>query len=144
MARRSDARRLVLQMLYLVDQNPEADMHWIRESIQQQLKDEDVSDFAWDLLKGVREHCPDIDAGITAVAENWRIERMAPTDRNAIRMGYYEVVHVGTPIAVVLNEIIELAREFGTEHSPSFVNGILDKLTSTLQQEASGNRDTGQ
>lgn len=53
---------------------------------------------------------------------------MAPTDRNVLRMGLYEMTRMGTPAAVVIDESIEIAREFGTENSSSFVNGILDKL----------------
>lgn len=130
MAGRTDARRCALQMLYLTDQNPDADVHWIRASMQEMLSDEALTDFAWRLFTGVRECIGDIDQRITAVAQNWRIDRMAPTDRSVIRMGCYEMQHVGTPAAVVLDESIELAREFGTENSSSFVNGILDRLAA--------------
>ena len=129
MPRRSDARKCVLQMLYLTDQNPDVDIHWVRTNVEEQLSEDVLIDFAWKLFTGVREQCPSIDERITGVATNWRIDRMAPTDRNVIRLGVYELENIGTPIAVVLNECIELAREFGTEHSPSFVNGILDKLS---------------
>ena len=130
MPRRSDARKSVLQMLFLVDQNPDADLHWIRNSIEEQLDDEVLIDFAWSLFTGVRENREAIDERITAVFDHWKIERMAPTDRNVIRIGIFEIDRIGTPAAVVLNEAVELAREFGTEHSSSFVNGILDKLAS--------------
>ncbi|MFY9254954.1 MAG: transcription antitermination factor NusB [Fuerstiella sp.] len=130
MPRRSDARKSVLQMLFLVDQNPDADLHWIRNSIEEQLDDEVLIDFAWSLFTGVRENREAIDERITAVSDHWKIERMAPTDRNVIRIGIFEIDRIGTPAAVVLNEAVELAREFGTEHSSSFVNGILDKLAS--------------
>ena len=53
---------------------------------------------------------------------------MPPTDRNVLRMGLYEMTKMGTPAAVAIDEAIEIAREFGTENSSSFVNGILDKL----------------
>ena len=130
MPRRSDARKSVLQMLFLVDQNPDADLHWIRNSIEEQLDDEVLIDFAWSLFTGVRENREAIDERITAVSDHWKIERMAPTDRNVIRICIFEIDRIGTPAAVVLNEAVELAREFGTEHSSSFVNGILDKLAS--------------
>ena len=127
---RSDARRCVLQMLYLTDQNPDADIHWIRSSLEEELNDAELTHFAWRLFSGVREHKEDLDNQITAVASNWRIDRMAPTDRSVIRLGCFEIQHVGTPAAVVLNEAVELAREFGTENSSSFVNGILDRLST--------------
>jgi len=133
MAGRSDARKCVLQMLFMVDQNPDADLHWIRNSVEEQLEDEVLIDFAWSLFTGVREHRVAIDERITAISDHWRIERMAPTDRNVIRIGIFEIDKIGTPSAVVLNEAVELAREFGTEHSSAFVNGILDKLASQSQ-----------
>lgn len=127
---RSDARRCVLQMLYLTDQNPDADVHWIRNSMDEQLGEPLLADFAWQLFTGVREHQAALDQQITAVAANWSLDRMAPTDRSVIRLGCYEMQHVGTPAAVVLDEAVELAREFGTQNSSSFVNGILDRLTT--------------
>ncbi|MCA9085837.1 MAG: transcription antitermination factor NusB [Planctomycetaceae bacterium] len=130
MPRRSDARRVVLQMLYLIDQNPDADVRRVRESIEEELKRDDLVDFAWAVFLGVRDRREDLDQRIRKAAHNWRIERMAPTDRNIIRMGIYEIEFVQTPAPVVLNEMIELAREFGTENSPAFVNGILDRLNS--------------
>lgn len=128
MAGRNDARRCVLQMLYLIDQNADADIHWIKENIETELQDSKLHDFAWQLFTGIREQRPSIDEQITSVAQNWRIDRMSPTDRNILRMGIHEMQVVKTPPAVVLNESVELAREFGTENSASFVNGILDKL----------------
>lgn len=141
MAGRSDARKCVLQMLFLVDQNPDADLHWIRNSVEEQLNDETLVNFAWSLFTGVREQRDAIDEKITAVSDHWRIDRMAPTDRNVIRIGIFEIEKIGTPSAVVLNEAVELAREFGTEHSSAFVNGILDKL-ATQGQKPAGAVDT--
>lgn len=132
MPRRADARKCVLQMLYLIDQNPDADIRRIRDTVEETLTDDTLVDFAWSLFIGVRERCADIDSRITAVAANWRLDRMAPTDRNVIRMGLFEIEYIGTPAAVVLNECIELARQFGAENSPAFVNGILDKLSDQL------------
>ena len=69
-----------------------------------------------------------LDARISAAAENWTLARMAPTDRNALRLGAYELLFTNTPHRVVIDETIELARRFGTAQSPQFVNGILDRL----------------
>lgn len=131
MSGRSDARKCVLQMLYVVDQNPDVDVHWVRSNVEERLSDDVLIDFAWSLYTGVREQQTLIDERITGVAANWRIDRMAPTDRNVIRMGIFEMEQVGTPAAVVLNECIEMAREFGAENSPAFVNGILDKFVAS-------------
>ncbi|HEV3443425.1 MAG TPA: transcription antitermination factor NusB, partial [Gemmataceae bacterium] len=74
-------------------------------------------------------HLAEIDERLTAAAENWRLPRMATVDRNVLRIGAYELLFVPeTPPAVALDEAIELARRYGSADSPSFVNGVLDKL----------------
>jgi transcription antitermination protein NusB len=142
MPRRFDARKCVLQMLYLLDQNSDANLQTIRATVEQDLENEELIEFAWRLITGVRESQDDLDRQISGVAQNWRIDRMAPTDRNAIRAGLFEMQQLGTPAAVVLNEAIELARTFGTEHSASFVNGILDKLKPEQTSEAPTGEET--
>ena len=128
MAGRSEARRFVLQMLYLVDQNPEADLDRVQTELRKEFTDPALRDFSWALITGVVAAREELDELIRKTATNWRLERMAPTDRNVLRLGIYEMTKYGTPAAVVIDEAIEIAREFGTEHSGSFVNGILDKL----------------
>jgi len=128
MAGRSEARRFALQMLYLLDQNPEADKDRVQIELRRQFIEEPLRQFTWSLISGVIAARDELDEIICRTATNWRLERMAPTDRNVLRMGLYEMTKMGTPAAVVIDESIEIAREFGTENSSSFVNGILDKL----------------
>lgn len=128
MAGRSEARRFALQMLYLLDQNPEADKDRVQIELRRQFIEEPLRQFTWSLISGVVASRDELDDVICRTATNWRLDRMAPTDRNVLRMGLYEMTKMGTPAAVVINESIEIAREFGTENSSSFVNGILDKL----------------
>jgi N utilization substance protein B len=128
MAGRSEARRFALQMLYLLDQNPEADKDRVQVDLRRQFIEEPLRQFTWSLISGVVASRDELDEIICRTATNWRLERMAPTDRNVLRMGLYEMTKMGTPAAVVIDESIEIAREFGTENSSSFVNGILDKL----------------
>jgi N utilization substance protein B len=128
MARRSKAREVAVQMLYQIDLNPEAELRSVRAMVDESLDDPDLRDFAWRLFIGVREARPMLDERIQAVAENWSLKRMAPTDRNVLRLGLYELLNTETPHRVVLDEAIELARIFGTAQSAQFVNGILDKL----------------
>lgn len=128
MAGRSDARRFVLQMLYLVDQNPDTDLDRVQIELRKEFTDPTLREFAWSLIAGVTAARSELDEVISRTATNWRLDRMAPTDRNVLRLGLFEMTKLGTPAAVVIDESIEIAREFGTEHSSSFVNGILDKL----------------
>lgn len=90
--------------------------------------------FAWELFSGVMEYKQQLDQEIMRVAENWSLKRMAVTDRNILRLGAFELIHTDTPSAVVIDEAVELAREFGSAQSSQFVNGILDKLINRPDQ----------
>ena len=86
-------------------------------------------EFAQELAEGVVEHQEEIDRLIQKYSQNWRLERMNVTDRNILRLATYELLYrPDIPPKVSLNEAIELAKEFGTEDSPAFVNGILDAV----------------
>ncbi|WP_050727480.1 transcription antitermination factor NusB [Vulgatibacter incomptus] len=87
-----------------------------------------ASSFAEELIRGVIENRASLDAAIQAQSESWRVERMAKVDRNVLRLGAFELLHTDTPGRVVINEAVEIARTFGAEGSPAFVNGILDKV----------------
>jgi N utilization substance protein B len=128
MARRSKARAIAIQMLYQIDVNSDVDVETVRHMVHEQLKEGPLRDFCWQLFVGVMEYRLQLDERITSVAENWTIDRMAPTDRNVLRLGAFELLHTETPHRVVIDEAIELARKFGTAQSSPFVNGLLDKL----------------
>lgn len=128
MARRSKAREIALQMLFQVDLNPDVDGRTVRAMIAERLPDEDLQAFAWQLFAGVMEYRAQLDEQIQAVAHNWKLSRMAATDRNCLRQGAFELLYTDTPHRVVIDESLELARKFGSEQSAQFVNGILDKL----------------
>ncbi len=80
------------------------------------------------LARGTRAHLEEIDQLIAGVAEHWTIERMATVDRNILRMAIYELMSTTTPVGVVINEAVELAKQYSTEESGHFVNGMLGKL----------------
>jgi transcription antitermination protein NusB len=128
MARRTKAREVVVQMLYLRDLNPDVAAEDVRALLDDQIRGRELREFAWRLFVGVMEWRPQLDDRIQAAAENWALARMAPTDRNVLRLGAYELLNTDTPHRVVLDEAIELAKRFGAEQSPQFVNGVLDRL----------------
>ena len=130
MGRRSKARQIVLQMLYEADVNSDIDPDSVRASIEERLNDEKNSQFAWSLFAGVMEMRPALDQQLEEAAENWTLSRMAPTDRNALRIGAFELLHSDTPDRVAIDEALELAKKFGSKQSSQFVNGILDKFIS--------------
>jgi transcription antitermination protein NusB len=128
MSRRSKAREVVVQMLYQLDVNPDVPMDIVRDQVWERMEDEPLARFAWQLLSGVLRDKTRLDASIEALAANWSLKRMAPTDRNVLRLGAYELSETETPPGVVIDEAVELAKRFGAAQSPQFVNGILDRL----------------
>lgn len=90
-------------------------------------------DFARQLALSVAASREELDELIRAHALRWRLERMAAVDRNILRLAAFELMKTDTPTGVVLDEAVELARRFGDDPSPAFVNGILDALARSLR-----------
>lgn len=80
------------------------------------------------LVRGASEHASDIDRRITEKSEHWRLERMPAVDRNILRLAVYEMTDLATPAPVVIDEALELARQFSGDESVSFINGVLDAV----------------
>lgn len=81
------------------------------------------------LIEFVYEYSPEIDELIEGASLNWKMSRMCSIDRALLRLGVAELALGRTPRKVVINEAIDLAKEYGTEHSGRFINGILDKVS---------------
>jgi transcription antitermination protein NusB len=133
MTRRSRAREVALQLLYQRDLNPHVARPVIERFAADRLHDSELTPYCLGLYDGVVGHAGDIDDRLSAVAENWRLPRMPAVDRNVLRLGAYELLyHSETPPPVALVEAIELARRYGSADSPSFVNGVLDRLRQVV------------
>lgn len=132
MTRRSRAREVALQTLHDMEFNPDGPAgdrsRFRRRFLQGRLRSAPLVDFATMLVDGVSRHRTEIDALLDARSTNWRVSRMAATDRNVLRIAAYEILHTETPGAVVVDEAIELARRYGTDASAKFVAGILGGL----------------
>ena len=90
--------------------------------------------FTVELVNGVSEHRGELDEQIDALTPDWPLERMPKLDLAVLRLGAFELIHrSSTPVAVVIDEAVELAKRFSTEDSSSFVNGVLDRLAKGLQ-----------
>jgi N utilization substance protein B len=137
MTRRSRAREVALQLLYQRDLNPRVDRKTIERFVRDRLRDPALEPFTLGLYDGVNAQGEDIDRRLSEAAENWRLSRMAAVDRNVLRLGAYELLSTPeTPANVALDEAIELARRYGSEGSPAFVNGVLDKLRRSASPPA--------
>lgn len=139
---RRHSRRAALQVLYAADLGKKArsgeppGVPDVFERVADHFEfHEGARDFADELVRGVDAHCAELDARIAVHARNWRVERMAAVDRNVLRIATFELVHTATPDRVVIDEAIELARDFGSDRSPAFVNGVLDAIARDLREE---------
>jgi N utilization substance protein B len=139
MTRRSRGREVALQVLYQVEQNPSVPHEEVCRFIERRLLgDRRLSEFTKGLIAGVRENQARIDSLISAVAENWRLDRMAAIDRNILRLGAFEMLFCReVPARVAINEALELAKRYSTAQSSRFVNGILDRVLQLQVPEPS-------
>ncbi len=138
MSKRSKARELAFQFLYQDDFNKRV-LPAIGDSmLESRLKRPELIEFARDLIAGVRRNRDELDRRIAESAKNWSLERMAATDRCALRLGAYEMLYGDTPAAVAIDEAIELAKRFGTAQSAHFVNGVLDQVRKAKEEGTKG------
>ncbi len=127
--KRREAREIVLRVLYQSEIG-EFDMQAsLRQVLEEIMPREEVANYAALVMKHISEHGPEIDAAISAVSTHWRIERMAVTDKNILRLAVAEMLFSSdVPPRVAIDEAIELAKKYGDESSGRFVNGILDAV----------------
>ena len=126
---RTRARSLALQVLYEVDvaNHPPGDIYKLR--LEETPLSDDLSEFARQIIFGVLPLTSTLDQIIAKYAPEWPLDQIAAIDRNILRMALWEfAVSHDTPIKVAINEAVELARQFGSDAAPRFVNGVLGAL----------------
>ncbi|WP_052850824.1 transcription antitermination factor NusB [Streptomyces avicenniae] len=132
MAARSKARKRALQILFEADQRAAAPTEVLAGWVALARGDErqpPVSEYTRTLVEGYEPRAERIDELIAQYAVSWPLDRMPVVDRNILRLAAYELIwEDDTPDAVVLDEAVQLAREFSTDESPAFVNGLLGRL----------------
>jgi N utilization substance protein B len=138
-APRQRSRQVALQVLYAADvggggraSSPSVD-EVFEQAAQNFELPEGTRAFAKELVSGVASAGEELDALLACHTRNWKVPRMAAVDRNILRLGAYELTHTDTPTSVILDEAIELARRFGAEPSPGFVNGVLDAVARQVR-----------
>lgn len=132
MRKRSRSRELALKALYLLDLGDWDHEGALEEILSVEPKTPGAEIYARALLGGVLGHREEIDGSIQEAAENWDLPRMPVMDRNALRIGVYEMIfQEDVPPKVAMDEAIEMAKRFGSKESGAFVNGILDRIART-------------
>ena len=81
--------------------------------------------FTRELAAGVEAHLQELDATISRHARGWELERLAPLDRNLMRVALFEIEHTDVPVEVAIDEAVEIAKEYCGADAPGFVNGVL-------------------
>jgi N utilization substance protein B len=134
--KRRDIRKLAMQLLYQIDLSGGAD----REALLQMLGEWDHApaspeqrEAAVDLALGAWRNREAADGHIAELAPDWPSHRQPPVDRAILRLGYHEMTTGHAPSSVAINEAVELAKRYCGEHSPSFINGVLDKLAKRIE-----------
>lgn len=133
MATRQLARSVVLQSLYEWDfYNKKEDLTKVLErNLLEFAPGIDEPDFAWRLMKGIIDHLEDLDVVISRAAPDWPVEQIAIIDRNALRIGLYELMYADpeeVPPKVAINEAIEISKNYGGPNSGKFINGVLGTI----------------
>ena len=138
-AKRTKSRERALQALYQIDvAATDLDEALARFWRSFEPVEREVRETAEGLVRGVAAHRREIDEAIEAVSVNWRLDRMAKVDRNVLRIAIYEFSISGlTPTKVAINEAVELAKTFGSDNSPKFINGVLGTIN---QAKAKGHQ----
>ncbi|MGM9569066.1 MAG: transcription antitermination factor NusB [Phascolarctobacterium sp.] len=126
------AREVALQSLFQIDFNSCEAEAAVEASLTEHEEDNapKARDYALTLVQGVLANKEAIDERLSQYAIDWTVERMPATDRNILRVAVYEMLFAAETVAagVAINEAVEVAKAYGTEESPRFVNGVLGKL----------------
>ncbi|MEU6981771.1 MULTISPECIES: transcription antitermination factor NusB [unclassified Streptomyces] len=132
MAARSKARRRAFQILFEADQRGTSVQEVLADQVRLARSEEHqppVNEFTMQLVEGYASYVARIDELIATYAVDWDLDRMPAADRNIVRLGAYELIwEDGTPDAVAIDEAVQLAKEFSTDESPTFVNGLLGRF----------------
>ena len=102
-----------------------------KEQVSDRQNQDEIFDFANELVTGVLANQIEIDEILAGVAQNWTIDRMPALDKAILRVGIYEIAYSDTPSEVAISEAVDLAQELSTEDSPAFINGVLATVSET-------------
>ena len=134
---RSLAREIAMKMLYAASLGGEESMNEVLEQSEQAdtLSGSDKT-FLENLVYGVQTRQEELDGVIGQYAQGWALNRLAKVDLTILRMAVYEMLYMPEiPVGATVNEAVELAKRFGEEKSPGFINGILGSVARARQNE---------
>ena len=130
MKARTRARGIALQALYEIDMANHPAGKVLENRLAEDTLNDELQDFIRQIVAGVVPIREDLDFVIAKYAPEWPLEQIAAIDRNILRIAVWELAVIGdTPIKVIINEAVELAKLYGSDSAPRFINGVLGSLT---------------
>ena len=134
MSSRSKARKRAIDAIYAADlrkESPETLLAATALQTMDRQNQDAIFSYAREIVAGVIEHHSEIDDLLETYSEGWSIERMPNVDRAILRVGIWEILYTDTPNGVVVNEAVDVAKEYSTEESGGFINGLLSRVAGT-------------
>ena len=139
MGRRRQSREAALKLLYALDITRADVKEVVRTPWAEALMSDNIRDFTTTLVTGVIQCRDEIDAFIQECSTNWSLERIGLVERNILRFAIYELCFLpDIPPNVTINEAVEVAKKYGTEEAPAFINGILDRIKHAVGPRLGG------
>lgn len=133
MGRRRRGRETALKLLYAADVTQDLMEDLLQSAWVEALAPDGVREFAAVLVLGVTHHRDEIDAMVQEWSMNWSLERIGIIERNILRFAIYELLFLpDIPPNVTINEAVEVAKRYGTNEAPAFINGILDRIKQEI------------
>jgi N utilization substance protein B len=135
MKSRTKARGIALQVLYEYDLTGHPVGEVMENRFSEAQLDDILQDFVREIVKGVHPRIEKIDLVISTFAPDWPLDQVASIDRNIIRIALWEFA-IGklTPVKVAINEAVELAKIYGSDSTPRFINGVLGSLVENIHE----------
>lgn len=129
MKARTRARGIALQALYEIDMVDHAPVQVLQERLEDEPQSNELAEFVRQILFGVLPLRSSLDVVIAKYAPEWPLDQIAAVDRNILRIAVWEFAGSrATPVKVAINEAVELAKAYGSDSAPRFVNGVLGSL----------------
>jgi transcription antitermination protein NusB len=128
MATRRQVREAVVSILYSSDMGNKSTPSAIGIMLEEKKIRNKQKEFALELVDGIERFQTQLDEKIVAVLKEWEWDRVGSIERSILRLGAYEIVYSEADRAVIINEAVEIAKLFGAENAPRFINGILDAI----------------
>ncbi|MDD5604312.1 MAG: transcription antitermination factor NusB [Dehalococcoidales bacterium] len=133
---RRKARSLTLQALYEIDLAGHTGDLVANSVLDGAGLSKDNEDFVREIVAGITNNREQLDGYITRFAPAWPLTQLPVVDRNILRLSIYELLYLkNTPIKVTINEAVELAKSFGGDSSPKFINGVLSSVYEAISKK---------